>query len=76
MDGPSAAAGATALPFDPYTPFLEQDNEIRDTHRAVVLQCLRNPLTALTGQHPYHLSPRSGCDPNNRISTFRMQPQQ
>ena len=26
---PALAAGATALPFDPYTPFLEQNNEIR-----------------------------------------------
>jgi photosynthetic reaction center cytochrome c subunit len=26
---PAAAAGATALPFDPYTPFLEQNHDIR-----------------------------------------------
>jgi len=26
---PALAAGATSLPFDPYTPFLEQNNEIR-----------------------------------------------
>lgn len=26
---PAVAAGETALPFDPYTPFLEQTNEIR-----------------------------------------------
>ena len=26
---PAAAAGETALPFDPYTPFLEQDHSIR-----------------------------------------------
>jgi len=26
---PALAAGATSLPFDPYTPFLEQNNDIR-----------------------------------------------
>jgi photosynthetic reaction center cytochrome c subunit len=26
---PALAAGATSLPFDPYTPFLEQDHDIR-----------------------------------------------